>query len=549
MIGQLRFIKRYRQIINVLIRYGFNEVLESLKVKRAGFLRRRKTTYRASSYKRPVRLRLALEELGPTFIKIGQLLSTRIDLLPPEYIEELTRLQDDVSSFSGEQAIQILEEEMGLKVEEVFSDFEKRPMAAASISQVHRATFISGEKVVVKIKRPDIEAQVFQDMQILKNSAYFVDRKTQWGRIYRFGELAEEIEHILLEELNFKGEAGNAQRLRHNFYDESGVVVPRVHMRYTSRNVLVTDYLEGTNLNNLLEDRSVHQDRKKRMADSLIDVYFKQIFIHGFFHGDPHPGNIIVQDGDRLALVDFGTAGIIDEVFKEQLLLLMKYLTEQKAEEVADLVIEMGFVPQNINRRSLVTDLARMQDKYYQMPVENIEISDLFSEFLNIVGRHHIRMPYEFLLLTKTIVTLESIISQLNPDFKIVEGVNKYKHIFQKSYMMRGKRKTKKLFSVYDRFLQQFPQHLNDAARQAASGDLELKLDIIQAEPMLKRIGKMINRLSFSVVLASIIVGLSMIIGREEILFIREFPLAEAALIVAGVAGVWWLWTILRSEK
>ncbi len=549
MIGQLRFIKRYREVINVLVRYGFSEILEKIKIIRSGFFRKKKESDKLPSYNRPVRLRLALEELGPTFIKVGQLLSTRIDLLPHDYIEELTRLQDDVGSFSGEQAVSIMENELGRKKEEVFQTFENQPMAAASISQVHYGTLVDGSEVAVKIKRPYIENQVFQDIQILKNTAYFVDRNTQWGKIYRFGELAEEIERILLEELNFKGEISNAQRLRRNFSDNAAVYIPGVFEEYSSRNVLTTEYLHGTNLNTLLEDKNISASRKKIIADNIVDAYFKQIFVHGFFHGDPHPGNIIVMPGDRIALVDFGTAGIIDEIFQEQLQLLLKYLTTQNAEEVAEMVIEMGFVPGDINKRSLVIDLARMLDKYYQLPLEKIEINELFPEFLSIVGKHNIRMPYEFLLLSKTIITVESIISQLDPEFKIIDAVNRYKPFIQKSYLRRGKRKTKRLLSIYERFLRQFPENINSVSQQAASGDLKLNMEITQAEPMLKRIGNMINRLSFSIVLASIIVGLSLTIGREEILFVRKFPVAEVALIIAGLAGIWWLWTILRSEK
>jgi len=320
LIGHFRFFKRYRQIINVLIRYGFSEVLENIKVWRPLLFFKKKDNYKSSTYNRPVRLRLALEELGPTFIKIGQLLSTRIDLLPADYIEELTRLQDDVKTFATARAVQIIEKELELSQHEIFSEFEQQPLAAASISQVHRGKLINGTEVAIKVKRPDIEPQVIQDVQILKKTAYFVDRKTHWGSIYRFGELAEEIERILLEELNFKGEAGNAERLRKFFSGSDTVYIPRVYLEYSTRDLLVLEYLNGTNLNNLMEDENVSSERKKRIGDNIIDAYFQQIFVNGFFQGDPHPGNIIVLEGDKIALVDYGTAGVIDETFQEQFL-------------------------------------------------------------------------------------------------------------------------------------------------------------------------------------------------------------------------------------
>lgn len=546
----IRFFKRYRQIGNVLIRYGFSEILEQLNLRRRLiFFRLKREAAADHTANRPVRLRLALEELGPTFVKIGQLLSTRVDLLPPVYIEEFTRLQDNVASFSGNRAMQMVEDEMGASIDEMYQKFDSPPLAAASISQVHRATLISGEEVAVKVKRPYIEPQIIQDLQILKNIAYFVDHNTQWGDIYRFGELAEEIEQIVLNELDFRIEARNAERIKNNFNEHPQVYIPRVYGYLSTRNVLTLEYCDGNKLNHYLDKSGVTLLRKKKVAENIIEAYFKMIFSHGFFHGDPHPGNILVSPHDSITLVDFGTAGFIDDTFQEQLHFLLKFLIDQKAEEVTEVVIEMGFVPDNIDRRRLVNDISYLQEKYYQVPLEQIEAREVFPEFLRVVGKHKIRMPHEFLLLTKTIATVEGIISRLDPDFKLIDGVNKYKHFFQKSFFKRGKRKTRELFSVYEMFIRQFPQHVNRVTQKAASGDLKLNLELIHVEQVLKRLGNMINRLSFSIVLASLIVGLSFIIGREEILFVREFPLAEVALVIAGLAGFWWLWTILRSEK
>ncbi len=546
----IRYFRRYRQIINVMMRYGFSEILDQLKLKRKpGWFRFQRQTHADHIANRPVRLRLAMEELGPTFVKIGQLLSTRVDLLPKEYVEEFSRLQDSVKPFSGEEARRQVEEELKVSLGEKFLQFDENPLAAASISQVHRAVLYSGEEVVVKVKRPDIEPQILQDLQILKYAASFADRNTQWGEIYHFYEMAEEIEQIIINELDFRIEARNAERIKNNFKNHTTVYIPYVYEDSSTREVLTLEQCHGRNLNLFMEDEEVPSTKKKVVAENIIDAYFMMIFVHGFFHGDPHPGNIIVFSDDTLALVDFGTAGFIDESFQEKLQLLLRYLTEQKAEEVTDIVIELGVVPDHVEKRNLVSDVARLQEKYYQMPLEKIEIREVFSEFLWIMGKHKIRMPHEFLLLTKTIATVEGIISRLDPDFKIVEGINRYKHVLQKSFFKRGKRKTKELFSVYESFVWHFPQHLNRFTQKGASGDLKFNLEIMHMERMLKRIGNMINRLAFSIVLASLIVGLSFIIGREEFLFVRQFPLAEIALSVAGVAGLWWLLTILRSER
>lgn len=550
LLKNLRHLKRYRQIINVLARYGFSEALVQLKVKRIRqffSFRSKKASYETLA-SRPTRLRLALEELGPAFVKIGQILSTRFDLLPPAYIEEFSKLQDQVSPFPDELAVQAIEMELGLKVEQLFKKFGREHFASASLSQVYLATLQDGIELAIKIKRPLIEPQILQDLEILKNGARFIEKNTPWGRIYNLIELAEEIEQMLLQELDFRSEARNAERFRRNFENSPLVFIPRVYWEFSTRNILALEYRSGIKLYNILEKSDFPVDRRK-IAENLADAFFNQVFVHGFFHGDPHPGNIIVLPGEQVMFVDFGTAGIINEDLRDQFQSILRAILMRNADEIAEGIIDLGFSPVAINRRQLGNDLKRLQEKYYQVPLGKIEIRELMQDFIKIVSRHKVRLPHGFLLLIKSLATLESIISQLDPQFMLFDVFQKHSSTLKKEFFTRGKRKVKDLAVSYERFLTHFPVYSDKIMRQAAEGEFKVQIELVHTETFLKRIGNMVNRLSFSIVLASLIVGLSLIIWRTDFYLLQHFPLAEAALIVAGAAGFWWLISILRSEK
>ena len=344
---QLRYLGRYREILRVLIKYGFAQVLDQLHLYGLWekiFVRRKRDAEMPQNLE--TRLRMALEELGPAFIKLGQLLSTRSDLLPPSFIEELSRLQDRVPSFPSAQAQEILVAELNSDLENWLAEFQTEPLAAASIGQVHRAVLLSGDQVVIKIKRPGVDKMVKQDLEILSEMAAFVDRITDWGSIYQFSRIAEELKQIVLRELDYGNEARNAQRFRHNFAGDPQVYLPRVYWEYTTRNVLTLEYRAGITLNRYLENPPA-VPAPQEVAAILADAFFKQFFVDGFFHGDPHPGNMAVLPDGRLFFMDFGSAGFISETMRGKLITIVRALQGVDTATVVDELMVLPLSPES----------------------------------------------------------------------------------------------------------------------------------------------------------------------------------------------------------
>ncbi len=542
-------MKRYRQIINILARYGFSEVL--VKFNKKGVLKwtpfsRRRFIYDVNA-KSSYRLRLALEELGPAFIKIGQLLSTRSDVIPEDFIVELSKLQDDVTPVPAEQVVELIESELGISVDDEFAFFDMEPYAVASIGQVHKAVLATGEEVVVKIKKPGIDALIRQDLAILKDMAYLFENNTPWGKSYHVTDLAGEIENSVIDELDYKNEGRNTERFHRNFSGSEQVIVPRVFWEYTTKNILMMEYCEGRQLNRFMdlpdEDADLHQ-----LAETIVESYLKQIFIYGFFHGDPHPGNILIVSSTQIVFIDFGICGTLSENLREKFQDILKALVEQRTEEVADGIIELGFTSEYVNRQELVYDIQRIQDSYVRIPFEDLVISDILREFLDTTRKHGIRMPHEFLLLVKTLIAVEGLVTRLNPGYRIMYALNKFSDIMKKNFLQRRKKQLNDLVFSYERLLTRIPSSVNRITDQAASGELKFKMEMANTGPVIKKMGNMVNRLSFSIVLGSLILGFSMLVGRTDLFLIKDFPVAEAFLVSAGVAGFWWLINVLKSE-
>lgn len=547
---QLRNLGRYRQILRVLIKYGFAQVLDQLRLFGLWdriFVRGRKMD-EVMPQKVEARLRMALTELGPAFVKLGQLLSTRPDLLPPSYIEELSRLQDRVPPFPSEQAQEILASELRSEPGTRFARFNSEPLAAASIGQVHRALLHTGEEVVIKIKRPGVDEMVKRDLDILSDLASFVDRSTNLGTVYQFTRIAEELTQILLRELDYGIEARHAQRFHHNFAGEPRVYMPRVFWENTTRNVLTLEYREGVNLNRYLQEPQP-EPPPQEVAAILADAFFKQVFVDGFFHGDPHPGNIAVLPDGRLFFMDFGSAGYINETVRGKFVVIVRALQNIDTATVVDELLGFAFVPPGINRLELIRDIDELQEQYFEMPLQNIVISEAIQKLMQIAVRHRLRFPHEFILLAKATVTLEGTVSRLDPEFNLAAAAKKYAPALQRRQLKLSVRRLRSTLRGYRRLLEELPEHAVELLRASTAGELRFKLELPQVDPVMKTLKHIANRLGFSIVLASLIIALSQNLKLGYISWLEKIPLAEIVLVGAVCAGVWWLFAIIRSGR
>lgn len=545
---QLRYLGRYREILKILIKYGFAQVLDQLRLFGLWekiFLRGRKMD-EAMPRKVEARLRMALTELGPAFVKLGQLLSTRPDLLPRSFTEELSRLQDRVPPFPSEQAQAILAAELGAEPGTRFARFDDEPLAAASIGQVHRALQHSGEEVVIKIKRPGVDEAVKRDLAILGELAQFIDHNTSLGPIYHFAPVAEELKQILLRELDYNNEARNAQRFRHNFSNETDVYMPRVFWENTTRNVLTLEYREGITLNSYLLEPPVDPPPQK-VAEILADAFFKQVFVDGFFHGDPHPGNIAVLPGGRLFFMDFGSAGFISETMRGKFVVIVRALQGADTAGVVDELLDFAFVPPVINRMELIRDIDELQEQYFEVPLQSIVISEAIHQLMQIAMKHSLRLPHEFLLLAKATMLLEGTITRLDPQFNLAAAAKKYAPVLQGRQLKLGVRRLRGTLRGYRRLLEVFPEHTVELLRTAAAGELKLKLVLPQLDGVMKTVKHMGNRLGFSIILAGLILALSQNIKFGSIAWLERVPLGEIVLIGAVLTGLWWIFAVIRS--
>ncbi|AZK60280.1 ABC1 kinase family protein [Candidatus Desulforudis audaxviator] len=545
-----RMVKRYREIARILTRHGFDYLLHQLgladliALPRRTIGRRPREVMKRSS---PERLRLVLEELGATFIKLGQLLSTRADLLSAEYIEQLERLQDDVPPIPAAEVRRVVERELGQPLEALYARFDPEPLAAASIAQVHRAAMHDGTDVVVKVQRPGVKEQIHLDLLIMLDFARLADRHTPWGRMYNFTNMAEEFREAIAEETDFRAEARHADAIRRNLEGDPRVLVPRVQWSHTSERVLTLEYVEGIKLSNLEALEAAGMDRK-RLARVLADVLLKQMLVDGIFHADPHPGNISVLPGERLALIDFGIIGRLSPENRDNLGQIMLGMIRRNADMVVRSVLRSGAVPDTVDLNLLRRDIERLQQKYYDVPVNQINVSESMQDFLVLAYRHRVRLPNELTMLIKSIITADGLVRQLDPEISVVDVARPLgKRLLAERYSIKRLRRLwGESLPEYAQIASRVPFQLHDVLEQLARGELRIKQD----NPGLDRLGGRISALANRLVLAALVGILflsSALFAYMDYRFADSVSAADLTFFSGLVLGAWLLYKVLRS--
>ncbi len=546
--------KRYRQITRVLARHGLGYLAGVLGLERFVPLHRGLlgVPSREEPYTRPEHLRMALEELGTTFIKLGQILSTRPDLLPPEYIAELEKLQDAAPPVPWVQVKQVLEAELGRPVEEVFAHIQPVPLAAASIGQAHAATLRDGTEVVVKVRRPGVVEQVDTDLDILLNLAAAAQRRWKLAEDYDLLGLAQEFAATLRAELDYLREARNAERFAANFLDDPYVHIPRVFRETTTVQVLTLERVHGIKINDLAALQAAGIDRRA-LAVRTARMLLKMVFEDGFFHADPHPGNLLVEPDGRVALVDFGMVGTVDQRTQEQLVMILLSVTRQDADRLVDTFLELGVLKERLNRGLLRRDLDYIVMRYYGRELGEIDVGQLIQDSLAIVRRHHLQLPSSLSLLLKTVLMSEGLGVQLDPSFNMTSVLVPYaRRLVLREYspLYWAPRIASAGLDAL-RLGVDLPVQLRRIITELERGDLEIGVRPERFMPLIKELEGLINRLILSIITAALIIGLATVASAYRP------PAAEAwvglaftaAFVLAGVLGVYLAWTIIRSRK
>ncbi|BCJ85173.1 ABC1 kinase family protein [Effusibacillus dendaii] len=557
MLGKrMRHINRYREIAGALVRHGFGFFVEEI-----GFANILSFPYRflTNTNERDTksmgeRIRLVLQELGPTFVKLGQIASTRPDLIPNDIIQELAKLQDKVPTFPFEEVRQIMEEELGTTLEEIFAQIDESPLAAASIGQVHRAVLRSGQTVAVKIQRPHITTIIQTDLEILQDLASLSERHLEWAARYQVGEMVEEFSKSLRDELDYTIEGRNAEKIAKQFSGNPKIHVPKVYWDYSTKRVLTMEYMEGVKLTEI-EKLKEKEYNPRILAERVANAIFQQIFVEGFFHGDPHPGNVWVLPGEVIAFLDFGMVGRLTSDMKYHFASLVIALMRQSTDGVIHAILRMGLVPDDVNMVRLRNDVDQLKDKYYGVPLSQVSLGEAVNDLFTVAFRHRIRIPADLTLLGKTLLTIEGIVETLDPELSILDLAQPFgrKLLMDRIHPRSIAEIVWKNVSEYGEFLFEFPQQMKQLTSLIKSGRLHLEIDLPKIDLLLTKLDRISNRLSFSIVLLAfsiimvgVIIGSSL--GRQTTL-LWKIPAIEIGFVVATLMFLWLLYSIFKSGR
>ncbi len=545
-------IRRYRQIAEVLTRHGFGYLTGLLGLER--FLPFHQELLGESSGSAaitpPQHIRIACEELGVTFIKLGQLLSTRADLLPPDYVTELAKLQDDAPPIPSEIAQEIIESELGQSIDEMFADFEMPPLAAASIGQAHAAVLHDGSEVVIKVRRPDVVDQVEEDLEILQNLAAAASRRWEFAKRYDLLGLVQEFALTLRGELDYIREGRNAEKFAENFADDTSVHIPRVYWETTTSRVLTLERIRGVKADDLaaLDQCGIN---RSELAERGTQAILKMVFEHGFFHADPHPGNFFVEPDGCFGLIDFGMVGTVDEKTQDYLANLILALTKQDYDRLVQTVLELDVTRQRVDRVELKRDLEHLIKPYYGMPLSKISLAPLIYDAIAIIRRHRLHLPPNLALLIKTIIITEGIGVHLDPNFHLTEVIEPYAD----QLMLRlfsPTRVVKKLSQAgmdVARLGVEIPQQLRHILGEIERGGFEIGMKPEALEPLINRLERLANRIVLGVIAAAFIVGLAVLLSVYRPPGWERWAgrMFAVGFFFATVLGGYLAWSILRS--
>lgn len=512
-------ITRLRAIIAIFVRHGFQPIMGRLHLMGLVSLPQRilgRKTARAEEEELtvPVRLRLALEELGPTFIKFGQILSTRPDIVPEEFVVELLKLQDEVPPVPFAEVAKVIEGEFNRPIKDIFTSIDPNPIAAASIAQVHKAVTASGEEVVVKVQRPGIERVIQTDISILGYMARLMLKYVPESELYDPPGMVEEFSTIIKKELDFTLEASHTERFRENFSGDPRVKIPKVFRDLSAKTVLTMERVRGIKIDRVerLKENSIDTSR---VADLLADVFFKQVFEHGLFHGDLHSGNIFVLSEERIALVDFGIVGRINPAMKQHLADILIAFVKEDAKALTKVYLKMGILPESIDKASFEREYYDIMQRYFGRPLSHVRISELMMDYAGLAARHRIRLPRELLLFDKCLIELEGLARVLFPEADVLKKAEPYAErlLYDRMSPRVVAGEVAGAAGDYLDLLKGLPADASRILRKVKDDKLSIAFFHKGLDDFMGTVDRSSNRLAFGIIVAALVVGSSLVIS------------------------------------
>ncbi len=554
-LSAMRDLPRLHEITTVMIRHGFGDVMRRIGIisllERAGqILRFHTAEERHAALETPQRIRRAFEELGPTFIKLSQLMATRVDIFPPEWIAEFEMLQDRVPPTPFDRLLPGLEKSLGKSPFDLFPDLQTEPCGSASIAQVHRASLPDGTPIVLKIIRPDIRPIIEADLRILKHIAALIESEIPEARRYQPVQIVNEFARSLLRELDLSLEASAQERIQKSFANDPGIVIPRIYWEWTSPQLNVQQYINGIPGNDLAAAEARGLDRKILAARGA-DVILKMVLVDGYFHADPHPGNVFYLPGNRLALLDFGMVGRLTDQRRNQIVNLLVSLAQHDERAMLDVLMDWA-EDGVIDEDRLYRDVSELASDYEFRSLKDIRLGDLLDEITAIMRTHLIVLPADLTLLFKTLITLEGLGLKLDPDFRITDHLDPFlRRVIRQRYhpatlLKRGKHGLHDILSL----LGGLPRDAARLLKEARRGRLKIDLDIKRLDHFGHQIDRSSNRLTIGLLTAALIVGSSIVMTVQGGPTLFGLPLfGFLGFTIAFFNSVWIVVSIWRSEK
>lgn len=537
----------------VFYKHGFFWVAEALELTRYFPKNLREKIVSADDYKLPlpVRIRRVIEDLGPTYIKGGQIISSRPDLIPQDILKELAKLQDEVPPFPYDQAQELIERELGMPMDKIFHSFARRPIASASIGQVHEAVLRDGREVVVKVQRPNIEQMIHIDTDLMHVLAAHAEKKFQWARLFNLQERVEEFTKTIRQELDYTHEAQNADRFKANFEDDDTIYIPGIHWDFTTRRVLTMEYIHGIKIKD--KDKLVAKGYDLTYLTEVIgNAYIKMLLIDGFFHGDPHFGNIFVMENQVVALIDFGMVGIVDPIMKKNMAKYFISIVNQDAEALVEVLGEIAQIDPTTDRNALIREVGRMMSRYSDVTIGQIRLEALVVELFTIGMKYKITMPGEFTLMDKTLITLEGLGRHLDPSFDLIGTAEPAaRMLFRRELDFRNMGgEAAKLIIDTRELVTALPKRLNKITRSLEQGQFKVKLEMEQyvdtAKGLTRKLGNSVNRLSISIVIAGLLIMFSRMTQSNRPV-LGNFTFSEISMGSLVLLSAVWIFAIIRS--
>jgi ubiquinone biosynthesis protein len=541
-------IKRYKDVVALLIKYGRSDLVQQNDL---DLIDGHGEALANTVEPKAEELATDLEQLGPTFIKLGQLLSTRGDLLPEPYLEALGRLQDQIEPFSFDEVEQIVSSELGGRLSKLFAEFDREPTAAASLAQVHRARMRDGRMVVVKVQRPGVREIIVKDLEALEEISEFIDAHTEIGKRYEFSNMLSDLRQSLLRELDFNREAGNLRRLRTSLREFERLVIPEPIEDFTTSRVLTMDYLAGKKITGLSPLRLMELDGPA-LSEELFRAYLKQILVDGFFHADPHPGNVLITDDDRIAIIDLGMVGHISGSFQENLLRLLLAISEGRGDEAAEVSMRMGEPKPNFDKADFEHRVANLVAQHSDATLDQINAGQVVLEITRISADCWFRLPSEFTLIAKALLNLDRVVYTLFPDFDPNEIIRDEATGILTRQVIKSIEPGNVLTRVIEvkEFVERLPTRVNKILDAIGNNELKIGVDAIDERVVLDGLQKVANRITLGLVLAALIVGAALMMRVETSFRIFGYPgLPMIFFLLAAIAGVVLVGSIIFYDK